>query len=159
MAGRSWLLGVWTPWRHNPALRLGMLTGGYLSCVFIAWLWIANHVPQLYSFAGVRNLIGGVLAVLVMGIPVIRFRRHPGKMLVSGITAWALLTVSYIAMEMRHSLLESRMGALQVFTLGVVSYGFLAVLQWVFLLCVETRQRHVARGPQASVLSARHRAH
>jgi hypothetical protein len=75
------------------------------------------------------------------------------KMFVSGLTAWALLTLAYVAMEMRFTLLESRMGALHAFMLGAISYGLVAVFQWVFLLCAETRHRHVAQ------TGDRHRAH
>ena len=160
MAARPRLLGVrWFLWLRNSALRIGVLTGIFLSCIFIAWLWIANHIPHLYSFAGIRNLSGGALAILVMAIPVLRFRRQPLQMFVSGLTAWTLLTLAYIAMEMRFSLLESRMGALHVFMLGAVSYGFVAVFHWVFLLCAETRHRHVAQTTRAAVSAARHRAH
>jgi hypothetical protein len=160
MAARPRLLGLrWFFWLRNTALRIGVLTGIYLSCIFIAWLWIANYIPELYPFAGIRNLCGGTLAILVMAIPVLRFRRQPMKILVSGVTAWTLLTLVYIAMEMRFSLLESRMGALHVFMLGAVSYGLVAVFQWVFLLCVETRQRHVAQTRRAAVSTVRHHAH
>ena len=160
MAARPQLLGVrWFLWLRNAALRVGVLTGIYLSCIFIAWLWIANHIPRLDSFAGIRNLSAGALTILVMAIPVLRFRRQPVKMFVSGVTAWTLLTLVYIAMEMRFSLLESRMGALHVFMLGAVSYGFVAVFYWVFLLCVETHHRHVAQNTQAAISAARSRAH
>jgi hypothetical protein len=160
MATQPQLLGVWWfLWLRNTALRTGVLTGIYLSCMFIAWLWIANHIPQLYPFAGIRNLCGGALAILVMAIPVLRFRRQPVKMFVSGVTAWTLLTLAYIAMEMRFSLLESRMGALHVFMLGAISYGFVAVFHWVFLLCVDTHHRHVAQTTQTAVSAGRHRAH
>jgi len=160
MAAQPRLLGLrWFFWLRNTALRIGVLTGIYLSCIFIAWLWIANHIPQLYPFADIRNLSGGALTILVMAIPVLRFRRQPVKIFVSGVTAWMLLTLAYMAMEMRFSLLESRLGALHVFMLGAVSYGFAAVFQWVFLLCVETRHRHVAQTTRAAVSTARHRAH
>jgi hypothetical protein len=133
-------------WMRNASLRIGVITGVYLSCVFVAWLLVANRVPQLESFAGIRNLAAGAATLLLMLIPVLRFRREPVRMFVSGLTAWTLLTLTYIGMEMRFSLLESRMGALHIFMLGGVSHGFVAVFDWVFLLCVEARQRHVARG-------------
>jgi hypothetical protein len=133
-------------WMRNASLRIGVITGVYLSCVFVAWLFVANRVPQLESFAGIRNLAAGAATMLLMLIPVLRFRREPVRMFVSGLTAWTLLTLAYIGMEMRFSLLESRMGALHIFMLGGVTYGFVAVFDWVFLLCVEARQRHVARG-------------
>jgi hypothetical protein len=142
-------------WMRNASLRIGVITGVYLSCVFVAWLLFANRMPQLESFAGIRNLAAGAATMLLMLIPVLRFRREPVKMFASGLTAWTLLTLTYIGMEMRFSLLESRMGALHIFMLGGVTYGFVAVFDWVFLLCVEARQRHVAQAEQGTVAASR----
>jgi len=142
-------------WMRNASLRIGVITGVYLSCVFVAWLLVANRMPQLESFAGIRNLAAGAATMLLMLIPVLRFRREPVKMFASGLTAWTLLTLTYIGMEMRFSLLESRMGALHIFMLGGVTYGFVAVFHWVFLLCAEARQRHVAQAAQGAVAAPR----
>ena len=153
MAARPQLPGMrWFLWLRNAALRIGVLTGIYLSCVFVAWLLVANHIPQLEPFAGVRNLVAGAVMILLLAIPVLRFRNEPAKMFVSGLTAWTLLTLTYFAAEMHFSLLESRMGALQVFMLGAVSYGFVAVFSWVFLMCAEARHRHIAQAQHAAAL-------
>jgi hypothetical protein len=155
MAARSQLPGMrWFLWLRNAALRIGVLTGIYLSCVLVAWLLVANRLPRLYSFAGMRNLAAAAAIILLMAIPVLRFRREPVRMFVSGLTAWTLLTLTYIAVEMRFSLLESRMGAFHFFMLGAVSYGFVAVFHWVLLLCVEARHRHVAQAGHAAVSTA-----
>ena len=140
---------------RNASLRIGILTGVYLSGVFVAWLLIANRVPQLDALAGFRNRAAGVVSIVLMLIPVLRFHREPVKMFVSGLTAWTLLTLTYITMEMHFSLLESRMGAFHVFMLGGVTYGFVAVFHWVFLLCAEARHRHVARAAQVAVTVSR----
>ena len=158
MAARPQLPGMqWFLWVRNSALRTGVLTGIYLSCILIGWLWVANRVPQLDIFAGVRNLAAGAATILVMAIPVLRFRRQPVKMLVSGLTAWTLLTLTYKAMETHFSLLESRMGAFHIFMLGAVSYGFVAVFHWVFLLCAEARHRHVTQAGQEVISAPRPR--
>ena len=149
----------WFLWLRNAALRIGVLTGIYLSCIFTAWLWVANRIPRLEPFAGIRNLAAGVVILLLMAIPVLRFHNESAKMFVSGLTAWTLLTLTYIATEMRFSLLESRMGALQVFMLGAVSYGFVAVFHWVFLLCAEARHRHIAQTGRARGLADRSNRH
>lgn len=160
MVARPQLPGSrWFLWLRNASLRNGVLTGIYLSCVFVAWLVVANRVRELQPYAEIRNLIAGTLMVLLVAIPVLRFRRQPGRLFVAGLTAWTLLTVSYIAAEMFFSLLQSRMGGLHVFMLGVVSYGFVAVFQWVFLMCAEARHRHIAQSEQTAAPAARHHTH
>lgn len=160
MATRHHLPGMrWFVWLRNAALRIGILTGIYLSCVFVAWLLVANHVPRLEPFAGLRNLTAGAILILLLAIPVLRFRNEPAKMFVSGLTAWMVLTLAYLVAEMRATLLESRLGALHMFVLGAVSYGFIAVFRWVFLLCAETRHRHLIRTEQTVAPASRSRTH
>lgn len=156
MKARPQLPGVrWFLWLRNTALRTGVLTGIYLSCIFFSWVWVANRVPRLAPFAGTRNLVAGGIAILLMAIPVLRFRRHPGRMFVSGVTAWTVLTITYLAMEMHFSLLESRMGAFHLFVLGAFSYGLVAAFEWVVLICTEVRHRHVAQTVRESILTSR----
>ena len=151
MTARPQLPGVrWFLWLRNAALRIGVLTGIYLSCAFIVWLLVANRLPQLDSFAGARNLAAGTAVILLMAIPILRFHNEPTRMFVAGLTAWTIFTLVYIAAEMKFSLLESRMGALHVFMLGAVCYGFVSVFHWVFLLCAEARHRHIAQSEQAA---------
>lgn len=151
--------GQWSNLLRNASLRTGVLTGIYLSCAFVAWLVVANRVPELEAFAGVRNLGAGVVVVLLMAIPVLRFRFEPKRLFVAGLVAWSVLTITYRAAEMFFSLLESRLGALHVFMLGAVSYGFVAVFEWVVLICVETRSRHVAQTQEPSAPAGRARTH
>lgn len=146
-------------WLRSASLRTGVFTGVYLSCAFVAWLFIANRLPQFEPFAGIRNLSAGAATIAIMLIPVLRFRREPVKMFVSGLTAWTLLTVTYLAMEAHFSLLESRMGALHMFMLGGITYGFVAVFHWVFLLCAEARQRHLAQAAQEPATASRPSIH
>ena len=158
MAAHPQLPGArWFLWLRNVSLRTGVLTGIYLSCVLVAWLIVANRIPQLDAFAGIRNLATGAVIILLLAIPVLRFRSKPVRMFVSGLTAWTLLTFIYIVTEMHFSLLESRMGAFHFFMLGAISYGFVAVFDWVFLLCAEARHRHIAQAGQASASGGRPR--
>jgi hypothetical protein len=60
---------------------------------------------------------------------------------------------------MHFTLLESRMGAFHVFVLGAVSYGFVAVLDWVFLMCAEARHEHIAQSRETTASAGRHRTH
>jgi hypothetical protein len=150
MKARPQLPGIrWFLWLRNTALRTGVLTGIYLSGAFVAWVVVANNIPRLEPVAGVRNLIAGAGMIFLTAIPVLRFRREPARMFVSGLAAWTLLSFTYLAAEMHYTLLQSRMGALHIFMLGAVSYGLVAVFSWVFLLCAEARQRHIAQTWQA----------
>ena len=158
MAARPQLPGMrWFLWLRIASLRIGALTGVYLVCVFLAWLLIANRVPALEAFAGVRNLVAGAVLVAVLGIPVLRFRLFPGKLFAAGLTAWTLLTLTYLAAELHFTLLDSRMGAFHVFVLGAISYGFVAVLDWVFLICAGVRHQHVMQTREATLTHARRR--
>lgn len=160
MGARPQLPGSrWFWWLRNAALRIGILTGIYLSGVFISWLLISNRVPRLEPFAGIRNLAAGVLAVILLLIPVLRFRQEPLKMFVAGLTAWTILTFTYLAAEMHFSLLESRMGALHIYIMGAVTYGFVSVFHWVFLMCAEARHRHIEQMERAAASVAPPRPH
>ncbi len=160
MAARPQLPGMqYFLWMRIASLRTGILTGIYLSCVFVAWLEIANRVAELERFAELRNLLAGAALITVMGIPVLRFRNRPGKLFVAGLTAWTLLTMTYLVSELHFKLLDSRMGALHFFVLGAVSYGFVAVLDWVFLMCAGVRHEHIAQSRENPVPAGRHRTH
>lgn len=104
---------------------------------------------------GMRNLIAGAVILFLLSIPVLRFRHEPAKMFLSGLTAWTTLTFTYLAAELHYTLLQNRMGALHIFILVGMSYGLLAVFQWVFLLCEMARQQHVGQTRQASPSAGR----
>ena len=160
MAARPQLPGMrWFLWLRIASLRIGVLTGIYLSCVFVAWLIVANRIPALEPFAEARNLVGGALLVTILAIPALRFRRDPGRLFVAGLTSWTLLTLAYMAAEIHFTLLESRMGAFHVFVLGAVSYGFVAVLDWVFLICAGVRHQHMLQSRETTSSAVRHRTH
>lgn len=151
--GPRWLL-----WFRREALRTGVLTGIYLSCVLIAWLEVANRVRELENFAETRNFIAAVVFVAIAAIPVLRFRQAPGKLLRAGLAAWTLVTLTYVVAEWNFKLLESRMGFFHFFMLGAVSYGFVSVLDWVYLICAEARKQHIAQSRASAALAGRHRA-
>jgi len=157
MAARPQLPGMrWFRWMRVASLRVGIVTGIYLSCVFLAWLIVANRVPALYPFAGARNAVAVATILVALAIPVLRFRHEPGRLFVAGLTAWTILTVTYLAAEIYFTLLPSRMGAFHLFTLGAVSYGFIAVLDWVFLMCAGVRHQHILRSGEATAPVHRH---
>ena len=152
--------GMWRRlWLRNETLRSGVLVGIYISCIFVSWLELANRVRELEPFAGARNFIAAALLVAVLAIPAWRYRRDPARLFASGLVAWTTLTVTYLLAEIFFKLLESRMGFLHVFVLGAVSYGVVAVLDWVLLMCAEARQQHVAQSREAAIVTHRRRGH
>jgi len=160
LAARTQIPGMrWSFWLRHEALRNGVLTGIYLACVLVTWLEVANRVRELEAFAGTRNFIAAVVFAGILAIPVLHFRHDPAKLFVAGLTAWTLLTLTYLVAELNFKLLESRMGFLHVFMLGAVSYGFVAVLDWVFLMCAGARQQHIAQSREATPVTDRRRAH
>jgi hypothetical protein len=151
MAARHQLPGVRRfPWIHSAAIRAGVLTWIYASCAFAAWQLVAYGIPQLERFAAVRDVAASALTIGLLTIPVFRFIKDPAKLFISGLTAWTLLTLTYLVAGILFSLLESRMAAIQIFMLGAVSYGLIAVFVWVFLMCAAARHHHVAQSEHAA---------
>lgn len=158
MAARLQLPGMrWLLWLRSVSLRIGILTGIYASCVFVAWLIVANRVSTLDRFAGPRNILTGAILLLILAIPVLRFLQEPGRMFAAGLAAWTILTVTYLATEIYFTLLASRMGGLHLFTLGAVSYGIIAVFDWVFLMCAGARHAHILHCRETAASSGKHR--
>jgi hypothetical protein len=136
---------------HDTTLRVGILTGLALSGVFLTWLFAANRMPELERFAYLRNVAAAAAVLVLMSLPVFRFLISPAQMFVSGILGWGLASLCYFLLEIRFPRLENRMGALHVFMLGAIAYGFLSVLAWVVSI-LRLARRH-------SVVAARHRGH
>jgi len=149
----------WFLWLRIASLRIGILTGIYLSIIFFGWLVIANRIPVLEPFAQTRNIVATVAMLLLLTIPVLRFHHKPGRLFIAGLTAWTLLTFMYLAAEMRFSLLESRMGGFHILILGAVAYGFVAVLDWVFLICAGVRRHSMLHSQENTPSSGRHGTH
>jgi hypothetical protein len=132
-----------------------VLVGIYVSSTLTAWLFIANRIPQLAPFATVRNYMAGAIVIALLAIPVVRYRGQPARLFFSGATAWTILTLTYMAMEMHFSLLDSRMGPFNLFILGTLTYGLISVFQWVFLMCAHARHHHHHAGAHASISVSR----
>jgi hypothetical protein len=159
MAARLHLPGMrWMLWMRSVSMRTGILTGIYASCVFVAWLIVANRLSAMDRFAGPRNTLTVGILLLILGIPVLRFLHEPGRMFAAGLAAWTILTVTYLATEIYFTLLASRIGGFHLFTLGAVSYGIVAVFDWVFLMCAEARHAHMAHCREISGSAGKHRA-
>jgi hypothetical protein len=129
---------------RGATLRTGIFTGVALSVVLTAWVLVANRVAQLEGFAVERNCAAVGALLVLMAIPLCRFVTSPRALFISGVAAWAILTFTYMVLVMFFSHLDNRMGALQLFILGVTSYGLLAAIGWVVSLIRIARHQHVA---------------
>lgn len=129
-------------WFHvfrNRAIRIGAYTGVCLSLVLVAWILIANRVPFLEPLARQRNLLAISLLVFLAAMPVLRFLRSPADLLISGLLAWSLLTLTYRVMTAFFSLLEEYDSAFHVFTLGAVTYLLFATVSWIGMIVLRAR--------------------
>jgi len=133
----------WFFWLRDATLRVGILTGVYLSAVLVTWLVVANRIPWSANFALARNAAATAMGLLVMLIPVACFLRSPRRLFASGLTAWAVLTFTYLVLGIFFQRLHTRMGPFHLFMLGSAVYGSSAVLAWVCSLVLAARHQPV----------------
>jgi hypothetical protein len=115
----------------DTALRTGIYAGTSLSIIFTGWLVLANRVPLLEPLALPRNIAGAALLVFFACIPLFRFFRAPEELLISGLLAWSLLTLTYKILCFKFLMLEQYYSAFHVFVLGAVCYLVFATVSWI----------------------------
>lgn len=116
---------------HNAGVRTGAFTGVALAVGFTGWLYVANRVPSLEGVALERNFVAATVLGLVAAIPVLRFLRSPGNLLVSSLVSWGILALTYRALTTHFTRLGERYGAMQIFALGAVVFMILATVSWI----------------------------
>ncbi|MGA2300338.1 MAG: hypothetical protein ABSG77_06560 [Candidatus Acidiferrum sp.] len=121
----------WLMFLRNVPVRVGIYTGICLSLVFGMWLVLANRVPLLERLAPERKVVAGFCLVLLACLPVLKFYRSPGDLLVSGLLAWTLFSITYRLLCMVFVLLDARYSAFHVFVLGALVYLICATLSWI----------------------------
>lgn len=140
LPGSTWLF-----WVRNLALRVGVLTGIYLSAVFVAWLLIANRLRFPDPFAHLRNWGAMAVFALIMLVPIGCFLRRPQQLFAAGFVGWFFFTLVYRVLQVFFSSLEVRLWpTFQVFMLGAVVYGLVAVAAWVVSMALEARNHSVS---------------
>ena len=125
---------------QNPAFSLGIFLGVCFSGIGLAWLLVANRVPDLDQFAAERNLALAVTFALLGIIPTCRFMKSPGRSFLCGVTGWAMLTAIYSVAEVVLPRLATRLSAFHLFVLGCMLFGLLAALAWVVNLVLMFRR-------------------
>lgn len=134
----------WLMFLRNVPVRVGIYTGTCLSLVFAMWLVLANRVPLLERLALERNVIAVVGLVLFASLPILRFYRSAGDLLVSGLLAWMLLSITYRLLGMVFVLLGEKYSAFQVFVLGAVVYLICATLSWIGMIIWKVRAADIS---------------
>lgn len=117
---------------RNAAIRAGVYSGVGMSVVLLGWLFLANRVPFLESFANERNLAAALLMGTLAIAPMLRFMRLPGRLIISSFISWTIVSLTYRAASMYFHALESRYTAFQIFVLGTVVYLIFGTLSWVW---------------------------
>lgn len=139
LPGSKWL-------RHlrNFTMRVGILTGVYLTTVMVAAVLAANRLPFLEPVADVRNWTFRALFALVMVVPIGCFLRHPPQLFASGMVGWTLFTLAYVVMGFFFPNLHARLRTpFNIFMIGAVVYALVAVAAWVVGMAREARQQPV----------------
>ena len=134
----------WLMFLRNVPVRMGIYTGICLSLVFSIWLVLANRVPLLERLALGRNIAAVVFLMLFASLPVLKFYRSAGDLLVSGLLAWTLLSITYRLLCMVFGLLDARYSAFHVFVLGAVVYLICATLSWIGMIVWKVRAADIS---------------
>ena len=130
----------WFQFLRNAPIRIGLYTGIWLSLVFVSWVLVANRVPFLEPLAQQRNVIAALLLVAIAALPVLRFLASSGELLVSGLLAWSVLTLTYRILSLKFTLLQYYYSTFHVFVLGAVLYLLFATLSWIGMIVWRARE-------------------
>ncbi|MCL4523400.1 MAG: hypothetical protein M1451_05745 [Acidobacteria bacterium] len=136
----------WFQWVRSFTLRVGVLTGLYLTGVMVSSVLAATRVGFLEPYADVRNGVAYAAFGFVLLIPIGCFLRAPIKLFAAGICGWAILTVNYALMGLFFVHLHDRLGKtpFHMFILGALVYGVAAVMSWVAGMVLSLREQPIA---------------
>jgi hypothetical protein len=130
----------WFRFLRNAPVRVGLYTGIWLSVVFLAWVLIANRVPFLEPLAQQRNVIATLLLAAIAALPVLRFLTSSWELLVSGLLAWSVLTLTYLILSLKFTLLQYYWSSFHLFVLGTVAYLLFATISWIGMIVWRARE-------------------
>src|ERR1700692_651590 len=130
----------WFQFLCNAPIRVGLYPGIWLSLVFVAWVLVANRVPFLEPLAQRRNVIATSLLAAIAALPVLRFLASSGELLVSGLLAWSVLTLSYCILSLKFTLLQYYYSSFHIFVLGTVVYLLFATIAWIGMIVWRARE-------------------
>ena len=134
----------WLQIFRDAAIRTGVYCGVAFSFVFFVWLMVANHLPALEPFALARNLVAALLLGFLALVPVFRFFRLPGSLVISSLVSWGIFALCYRFFCLFYSGLAEWHGAFQLFMYGFVVYMIVATLCWIVSIIWRAHAHHVS---------------
>lgn len=123
-------------------IRTGAAEGVLLSGIITTWLLIANRVPYFDRFASPRNAAAIAALFLVGLIPIVRFRNSAKDVLPAGAIGLGMGCLCYWAWTVYFQGLADRMGAFQIFVIGIVLYTLASVILWLGSMIRSARHHH-----------------
>jgi hypothetical protein len=128
---------------RNSAVRIGVVVGVGLSLVLSGWIYLANRASIFDRVSVERNLAAAAIIGLLAFIPILRFFREPGNLLISSLISWAILSLTYRTLSLFFWALSDWYSTFQVFMLGAVLYLIAATLSWIGICIWKARAAHL----------------
>jgi hypothetical protein len=129
---------------QDSSVRIGLLVGAGLAAALSGWVYLANRVPIFDSISVERNVAAAAILGFLAFMPVMRFFREPGNLLVSSLIAWSMLTLTYSALSMFFWALRDWYSTFQIFMLGAVIYLITATVSWIGTCIWKARSAHLS---------------
>jgi len=129
---------------RDSSVRIGVVVGVGVSTALAAWVYLANKVPIFDRVSTDRNLGAAAIIAVLAFIPVVRFFREPGNLLISSLITWSLFSLTYRTLSIFFWPLKDWYSTFQVFMLGAVVYLIAATVSWIGLCIWKARSAHIA---------------
>lgn len=127
---------------RDSAVRTGVVVGVGLSLALSAWTYLANSFRIFNHISMERNLAAAVIISFLAFLPVLRFFREPGNLLISGLLAWSIFSLTYRTLSLFFWALSDWYSTFQVFAIGAVLYLIAATLSWLGTCIWKARAAH-----------------
>ena len=128
---------------RDSAVRTGVVVGVGLSLALSAWTYLANSFRIFNHISMERNLAAAVIISFLAFLPVLRFFREPGNLLISSVLAWSIFSLTYRTLSLFYWTLSDWYSTFQVFMIGAVIYLIAATLSWIGTCIWKARAAHL----------------
>ena len=127
----------------DSAVRTGVVVGVGLSLALSAWIYLANSLPIFNNISMERNLAATAIIGFLAFLPVLRFFREPGNLLISSLLAWSIFSLAYRTLSLFFWTLSDWYSTFQVFAIGAVLYLIVGTLSWLGTCIWKARAAHL----------------